>query len=338
MTAVWPRCSVPSASVEIERCDELRSVVRRFMHAYASADADAAINLMLPSEHLSMVGTDGAEWYLGFDSISRIVRAQSVEVEGSQFTELESHAWTTGDTGWVTARYRALFPNGYEGELRMTMILVLHRGDWRIVHSHASIAMSNEEAVGFAVTTSIDAIVDAVADEHHDVSDLVNEGLVTVVFSDIESSTALAERLGDTAWVELLGRYDRRVRDLVGRRRGRVVKAMGDGYMLVFPSVRQGLACALDLQAIDFDGVRTRVGVHAGEAVTAADDFFGHSVTMAARVASAADGGEVLVSDVVCQLVAGFREFEFSDARIAVLKGIDGEHIVRRVALSTSSP
>jgi|SRR6266545_2427241 len=66
---------------------------------------------------------------------------------------------------------------------------------------------------------------------------------------------------------------------------------MGDGYMLVFPSVRQGLACALDFQAIDFDGVRTRAGVHAGEAVTAADDFFGHSVTMAARVASAADGG-----------------------------------------------
>lgn len=127
MTAVRPRCSVPSAFVEIERCDELRSVVRRFMHAFASGDADAAINLTLPSEHLSWVGTDSAESWLGFDSISPIVRAQSIEVQGSQFTELESHAWTTGDTGWVTARYHALFPNGYESELRVTMIVVLHR-------------------------------------------------------------------------------------------------------------------------------------------------------------------------------------------------------------------
>jgi class 3 adenylate cyclase len=194
----------------------------------------------------------------------------------------------------------------------------------------------NEEAIGLELTTSVDAVAQLVAFERPDVSsDAAVDGLVTVLFSDIESSTEIGEQLGDLAWLRLLSRYDSEVRAAVGRRHGRVVKAMGDGYMAVFSSARDALACALDLQDIALDGVSTRVGVHLGEAIRAADDFFGRAVTVAARIAGSAAGGEVLTSDVVREVVAGFRDVEFVDARLVELKGLGGSqlvHLVRRAA------
>jgi class 3 adenylate cyclase len=107
---------------------------------------------------------------------------------------------------------------------------------------------------------------------------------------------------------------------------------MGDGFMASFGSAQRALECAIDLQRamgelpplVDLpDGLRVRAGINAGEPIAEAGDLFGSSVIAAARIASRARGGQVLVSDVVRQLVLG-KGFRFEDAGEHALKGLDG--------------
>ena len=93
---------------------------------------------------------------------------------------------------------------------------------------------------------------------------------------------------------------------------GTVVETQGDGSMLAFSSARRAVACAQSIQreiesafADDSPPIRVRIGVHTGDALHEADHFFGTTVHYAARVASHALGGEVLVSNLVHDLVAG---------------------------------
>jgi class 3 adenylate cyclase len=103
---------------------------------------------------------------------------------------------------------------------------------------------------------------------------------------------------------------------------------MGDGFMIWFPSATRALECAIALQrafsqlTTHNSQLRIRVGINAGEPIAEGDDLFGASVIAAARITAQAQGGEILVSDVVRQLVAG-KGFTFGDAREVSLKGFD---------------
>jgi adenylate cyclase len=123
-------------------------------------------------------------------------------------------------------------------------------------------------------------------------------------------------------------------------RGGAVVKNQGDGLMLAFDSSRRAANCAQVLQraiAERFNDpgslIRVRIGVHVGEVVHEADDFFGHAVNYAARVASAAAGGEVLVSALVHDLLIQTGDFGFDERREVELKGFDAAQIVYPLAL-----
>jgi class 3 adenylate cyclase len=104
--------------------------------------------------------------------------------------------------------------------------------------------------------------------------------------------------------------------------------------MLAFSSARRAVACAQDIQhgidrvfADTSPPIHVRIGVHTGDAVREADDFFGNAVNYAARVASQALGGEVLVSSLVRELVAGSGPgITFLDRREVELKGLEGSH------------
>lgn len=74
-----------------------------------------------------------------------------------------------------------------------------------------------------------------------------------------------------------------------------------------------------------------RIGLHTGEAIKAADDFFGKSVILAARIASQALGEQILVSSLLKPLVESGREFGFGDGREVELKGLTGAHRVFEV-------
>ena len=121
------------------------------------------------------------------------------------------------------------------------------------------------------------------------------------MFSDIEDSTVLTERLGDQAWQELLRKHNALIREQLRAYDGYEVKTMGDGFMVAFQSAKKGLDCAIAIQrafdghnATDGERVRVRMGLHAGEVIKEGEDFFGRNVIMAARVASQANGGEIL--------------------------------------------
>lgn len=143
----------------------------------------------------------------------------------------------------------------------------------------------------------------------------------TILFTDVEGSTALTDRLGDTEARKLLRQHERITRKALRAHSGSEVKTMGDGFMASFGSATKALECAVAIQeAMVSSDVRVRIGLNAGEPIAEDDDLFGTAVIVAARIAAQAQGGEILVSDVVRQLVAG-KGFLFNDRGDHALKG-----------------
>jgi class 3 adenylate cyclase len=119
----------------------------------------------------------------------------------------------------------------------------------------------------------------------------------------MEGSTALNELLGDKLWFSVLAEHDQIVRDQVQCHDGLEVKRLGDGFMLAFANTIDALECAVSIQRGIAERnrskrpeIRVRIGVHAGTPIYEARDFFGRDVTLAARVAAHAKGGEILVA------------------------------------------
>lgn len=187
-----------------------------------------------------------------------------------------------------------------------------------------------KEGLGAAVRSNIEDLADWATVERPDLARISLNGRVAIAFSDIEESTALNERIGDKAWVRLIARHDKMVGRCVKRHHGYVVKSQGDGFMIAFARPEQAVHCSVDVQhelAKQRNGIRVRIGIHAGKSVRRGDDLFGRNVAMAARVASAADGGEVLVSESVRDACRdGADDVEFDGGRDVELKGFGGSH------------
>ena len=148
------------------------------------------------------------------------------------------------------------------------------------------------------------------------------QGLTTVVFVDLERSTELLDRVGDEAGAARVGAQLDRVRERVDPYGGVEVKALGDGLMLTFTSPRQAVGFALACQrALTGSAPKVRFGINTGEVLAVADDPLGGAVNAAARIADQAEGGEVLVSDVVRQLVGPAPAIRFQDRGRRRLKG-----------------
>jgi len=154
-------------------------------------------------------------------------------------------------------------------------------------------------------------------------------GLVTILFTDVEGSTALTQRLGDAKAREVLRAHERIVREALNAHGGSEVKTMGDGFMASFSSATGALECAIAMQRAFAahnesagEPIRVRIGLNAGEPIAEEEDLFGTAVNMAARIAAKAEGGEILASDVVRQLVAG-KGFLFSDRGEVELRGFE---------------
>ena len=148
----------------------------------------------------------------------------------------------------------------------------------------------------------------------------------SILFTDIESHTSMMQRLGDAKGREVLREHERLTREALAAHGGAEVKTMGDGFMASFGSAQRALECAIALQRAftsrEGEPLRIRVGINAGEPIAEDDDLFGSSVIIAARTAAQAQGGEVLVTDVVRQLLAG-KGFSFSDRGEVALRGIE---------------
>jgi class 3 adenylate cyclase len=167
---------------------------------------------------------------------------------------------------------------------------------------------------------------------------------VAILFSDIEDSTVLTERLGDERWLDLLREHNALFRGRVSRHDGFEVKSQGDGFMLAFPDPCEALRCAAEVQR-DFaerelegaeEVLRVRMGLHTGEVIAEEGDFFGKNVILAARIAAQACGGEILVSESMREAATDADGLSFDDGRELELKGLAGTHRVYRAEWSGS--
>ena len=130
-------------------------------------------------------------------------------------------------------------------------------------------------------------------------------GTVTLVFTDIEGSTALLDDLGAEAYKEALADHRRALREAFGSHSGYEVDDAGDGLFYAFASASAAVTAVEQAMASLGDGpVRIRVGVHTGEPLLDPPKYVGPDVHKAARIMSAAHGGQVLLSGATRELVA----------------------------------
>lgn len=313
---------------------ELRDIALGLLHDLGNADPTFT-ELISTSDHTVFIGTDPNEIYVGGAQIRAILRKQFEEVGKTKIEPGTVLAFEDGEFGWASMQFTWTIAPGVSNSCRGTAVFCRESGDWKAVQLHASIGRSNIEAWAVELTTAIEDVADLVERERPNLAPLTSpEGTVTIMFTDIEASTATNESMGDDAFLPLLLQHNEIVRSRVESAGGSIVKSQGDGFMLAFPSARRGVDCAIgiqqDVSALDAE-LKVRMGLHTGEPVRQVDDFYGRDVAYAARIGSAAGGGEVLVSALVKSLVEPSGSVVFENPQHLELKGFDGPQTVYAV-------
>ena len=136
-------------------------------------------------------------------------------------------------------------------------------------------------------------------------------GTVTFLFTDIEGSTTLLQRLGDRRYAEVLAEHQRLLRDAFAQGHGQEIDTQGDAFLVAFSRARDALGTAVAAQLAltkhawpDGASLRVRMGLHSGEPVSGTEGYVGLDVHRAARICSAGHGGMILLSDAVSSLAA----------------------------------
>ena len=287
------------------------------------------------------------DWELYTETLAHVRLGWSESESARHFAELIRESLTPEVLKALQNAYRDIDVTGLLPQVK-SPTLVLHRRElpWLSAEVARGIASAIPDAGltilegssgapflddAGAVVRAIDGFVGLARAQTTDHSQ--RGALQTILFTDIEGSTALTERLGDAKAREILREQERTVRDALAAHGGSEVKHTGDGFMASFGSTTRALECAVAIQKA-FDGddrsvgarhdapLRVRIGLNAGEPVAEDGDLFGTAVNMAARIAGQAQGGEILVSDVVRQLVAG-KGFAFADRGEFAAKGFE---------------
>ncbi len=182
-----------------------------------------------------------------------------------------------------------------------------------------------------SVVEPVDALRAAPGDPHSDRERFRGRRLAAVLFTDIVGSASHAWRLGDQAWCELLEEHDALVRGELDAHRGREIDTSDDGFFATFDGASAAVCCALAIRDVLADvGLEVRSGVHVGEFEERGARLGGIAVAVGARVAAAAEAGEVLVSRTVRDLVLG-SGLRFRERGPHSLKGVPGSWLLYSV-------
>jgi adenylate cyclase len=151
---------------------------------------------------------------------------------------------------------------------------------------------------------------------------------MAIVFADLSSFTPLTEAMGDHTAAQVLERFSQLVRETMSRCEGRVVKQIGDAFMLVFPEPRSAVTCALEIErrvAAEPQFPALRSGVHWGPVLYREGDYVGANVNVAARLAAQAQRHQVLVTAAVRKEAGRVPDAEFVPLGKRRLKGLAEE-------------
>jgi adenylate cyclase len=315
----------------MRRSPEIEAVFRRIFSALRDGDRQTFRNHFSPSPDLWWIGSDEREWFRGDTESVDLFEQQVREIGLVDVAYKRLEPYESDSVGWIAAEVELVTTTADVVTARITVVFVLDAGLWRVVQWHTSIGTPNEEIFGFELTVTLDSLL---ASLDHETTETVlqaaSEGTATIMFTDIRDSTELSQTLGDEAWLEVIRSHFERLRRIVEGQGGTVVKTLGDGGMFAFVSARSALRAAVSVQqAMSSDDAATplsvRVGIHAGDVVQEDGDYVGITVSKAARITASADGGEVMVSNVVAEL-AGEGVLEFGAPFQAELKGLAGTH------------
>ena len=211
----------------MEPSAELQAVVGRIFDAINARDFPTFRNLQSAEPGALHIGSDPDEWWTDYREAIAVFEVQLREFDtvGVRFETGEIAAYREGTVGWAACRPTVVFGDGSTATVRFTGVLRLEDGIWRVVQSHLSVGATNEETLGYEMTTTIEALADAVQQERPDLAAATAaDGTVTIAFSDLEGSTELAVRLGDEKWLDLLRWHDRVVESAVTQENGRVAQ------------------------------------------------------------------------------------------------------------------
>ena len=321
---------------EIRPSPELLAITRRFLVAIRDGRTDSLEQYFLDGEALRFIGTAENEYWSGRAVRSGIGAFYGVLQEFLAFEEVHAEAFEMGHCGWASFQHRIQFaPMESPDTYRTTFVFVLDGANWKIVQRHASIPNDGLNLIG-VVQDGIQRLVDAAQDGF---ALTQREGLASVMFTDVVSSSALAEAMGDAAWSQRISAHFAAVRQVVGAAGGQFVKSLGDGTLASFPSARAALQAAVRIQR-DLDEtpgeprLTLRIGIHTGDVVQAEDDFFGTVVNKAARITAVAGPGRIAVSEATRAMVGSAGDFVFTEPSRETLRGFEGEHTVFRLEWS----
>jgi predicted ATPase/class 3 adenylate cyclase len=136
-------------------------------------------------------------------------------------------------------------------------------------------------------------------------------GTVTFLFTDIEGSTTLLQRLGDRRYAEVLADHRRLLRDAFAKGNGQEIDTQGDAFLVAFSRARDAVGTAVAAQRAlakhswpDGASLQVRMGLHTGEPLSESGSYVGLDVHRAARICTAGHGGQILLSDAVSSLAA----------------------------------
>jgi class 3 adenylate cyclase/alpha-beta hydrolase superfamily lysophospholipase len=212
-----------------------------------------------------------------------------------------------------------------------TPTLVLHRPhDGAVPRAATELVASRLANCRFVVTRSREEhgqMIRSFLWDHDDrgPSDAGGTGTAIILFADIVDSTALTEKLGDTAFREKARALDEAMRSAIRDNSGTAVegKTLGDGVLAVFTSAKQAIGCAQACHdAAVAEGLALHAGIHAGDVIREADNVYGGAVNIAARIAATSAAGETLVSGTVRELARTSAGVVFEDRGEQALKGI----------------
>jgi adenylate cyclase len=147
---------------------------------------------------------------------------------------------------------------------------------------------------------------------------------VTIVFVDLASFTTLTESQGDAAAVQILARVDELMRPVVLAHHGKVVKQIGDGFMLAFRDAIDAVQTTIALRELLYEpGIPPiRVGINTGIAIFRGSDYIGSAVNIASRVADAATAGQILLTATTTQRIEA-HGIAAQEVGARLLRGVD---------------
>jgi len=322
--------------------------VAEFERYYNGRDADSLNTLYLRDDDFVFIGSGEHEiWVAGEGIDPPGFRRDFEQIEAiAMERQWQSEVSAAGSVAWVALQWSVRWTIGgaeNQGIMRRSFVFEHRDGKWMVAHSHGSFPA--DQPGGAAWPEKMDALAFSVGADRTDfLAQAAPDGTVTLLFTDIEGSTAITERLGDIRWLELLRMHNSLVREQAEEHGCYEVKSQGDGFMFASQSARRAVQCAIGIQRAfaehnetTAEPIRVRIGLHAGEVLKDADDFFGKHVILASRIAGEARGGEILVSSLIKELTESVGDVTYSEPRTVELKGLAGTHRVHEALWRTEA-